>query len=252
MPSKNVVTWGASSVRSVIFSGGGLDIGRADELFLTAFNHQPSAYQTAPPGMPSGTSQASGVDKMGAVSLQTTPGRADLSVAPGQQQNQKLGAMFELVDLGGSLDLIQRASTALCERITKISRLGLILDLVKSASDNASAKTFLSEVLPFEIPLEDLVDISLQYTKRYKLSSLNDIEINVVYRWAVSPVQQFFLPAMGVSSITGPATTFYVASLNLDVNTVPAITEIDAARAETILREMRDKIDAVRRGGPIG
>jgi len=252
MPGGNLVTWAAQSVRSVIFSIE-FDNLRANELYVLGFKQQPSGFQSAPPGTPFASSNATGHEKLGFATLQMTPGRIDLSIVPSQSQNRKPGTVPELVDLGGSLDLIQQASTAVCAKVTKVSRLAFILDLVKSVTSQADANALLSEVAPQPIDPESIFDYLLQYTKKYELRSFADIKINIVYRWAATQVQQFVLPSgFGISSIPTAPTSFYIATVTLDVNTIPEITEIEAARADAIFRELREKIDVVRRGGPIG
>lgn len=247
MPGDTVVTWAAQSVRSVIFSSN-LAQFRADELYLKAFNQQPSGYQSAGPNMPFASSQATGTERMGLATLQVNSGRVDLLISP--SHSVKLGTLPVLGDLGGSLDLIQSAATGLCKDIAKLSRLALIVDLAKPANDNMSAAVLLSTVLPYNIPVEGTFDFMLQYTKRYELRSLKEMLINIVTRWSVAEAHQFVV-GFGVSSVQAPQ-KIHIASLNLDVNTVPEIPEIEGAQANAIFREMREKIDAVRRGEPIG
>ena len=253
MPGGNVVTWGAQSVRAVVFSGE-FDAERADELYLQAFEKQPSGYQSAPPNVPFGSSHATGYEKVGLLQLQKNPGRVDLFIAPSPPpQNSQQRDVQVLNDLGGALDLIVRASTALGKTIANASRLALIIDLAKSANDNLHANRILEEILPISLPSEEVSDFTLQYAKRYNSASLQDLRINILYRWSVLLVQQFFLPAFGASGTpvqTSPS--FFAASFVLDVNTVAEITQIGPDRVQTIFREMREKIDEVRRGGPIG
>jgi hypothetical protein len=252
--SKNVVSWGAQAVRSAIFTSD-FDGRSANELYLAGYGEQPSSFQSAPPNVPYATSQASGFNKIGAPALAKSPGRVDLSVTPSQMPNQQLGTMAELPDVGSSLDLIQRASVRLCADIQKLSRVGLILELVRSANTIAQAQEYLEEVLPFPFPVREVYDLVFQYTKRAPSRSLGDTALNVVYRWSFAAVQQFVTPAFGAvmpSFHASQPSNFFIASLHLDINTVPGSTQFEAARGEPIFREMREKIDEVRRGGPDG
>lgn len=245
MPNETVVSWSSQSVRSVVFSSE-LNNVLANELYVRAFNQQPSGYQSAGPTAPFPSSQATGHEREGLAGLQVNSGRADISIVPNQPV--KPGTLPVLLDLGGSMDLIQKASTRLCKGLTKVNQLALIVDFVQPAEDSASASALLTSVLPFTIPVESTIDFLLQYTKRDELKSVNNLKINIVARWSTSVAEQFVFGPNAVQ----PSQKIPVASLLLDVNTLQEVAEIESAQAEAIFRGMREKIDAFRRGEPLG
>src|SRR5260370_20887437 len=89
MPGSNAVTWGAQTVRSVLFTSA-LDSSRVDTVYVNAFGQQPSSYQAAPEGVPFAASQASGMIKIGQATVQKGPGRIDFLLTPTSDQPPSL------------------------------------------------------------------------------------------------------------------------------------------------------------------
>jgi hypothetical protein len=60
------------------------------------------------------------------------------------------------------------------------------------------------------------------------------------------------MPLLQSSSLLPPDKAFYVAQVVMDVNTPPETNNIAGKSVGPIFREMRGKIDAVRRGEGVG
>src|SRR5260370_42226587 len=106
-------------------------------------------------------------------------------------------------------------------------------------------------ILPVSIQLEGWADFSLQLNKKISGRKMKDLEINRLCRWSVNQVHQFTVPAFGFplqSVSTQGAATFYVAQQTLDINTAAAGKTFAGSASGRILAQLRDEIDAVRRG----
>ena len=117
------------------------------------------------------------------------------------------------------------------------------------------ANKLIEEIIPYKIPLkDDDLDFSLQIVRRYKSSFGDNLNVNFLSRWLVGQILQLqiSMPLLQSSSLLSPDKAFYVAQVVMDVNTAPETNNIAGKSVGPILREMRGKIDAVRRGEGVG
>lgn len=256
MENSYLVDWGAQSVRAVAFTTA-FDSVRADAAFLSAFKAQPSSYQGASAGSPFATSIASGIFKGMQATVQIAPGRLDLFVSPAPRPNfNNLRAPTPMiVEARGALDILQEAAVAVNLAIPSVSRLGVIVELVRPAADLAQANALVAKTLPYSIPLTTELDFMLQINVQ-KTRQLFDghgqtITINRIHRWTVGNVQfinvQIGLPSVSIDpQINAP---HYVAQVSLDYNTLPGVTMLDAEAVIPTFKLLCDEIDNTRRHG---
>jgi hypothetical protein len=249
MPGGNIASWGVQSVRSTLFTNA-FDPARVDEVFLKAFRQQPSNYQGAPPGMAFAPSQASGVDKLGQVAVQKYPGRVDFLLTAPLVPTQSVGALPTINDVHGALALIQRIASEMVGSDQVMSRLAFSAEFAESSNVLLDANKTILDILPFSIQLNDELDFSLQFTKRFNSSAVKALKLNFVSRWTVLQVQQ-----VAIAQFASPGTAafpavpnFFISQCYLEANTVIEGTALAGGDAPAIFREMREKLDAARRG----
>lgn len=249
MPGGNIASWGAQSVRSTLFTNA-FDAARVDEVFLRAYRQQPSNYQGAPPGMAFAPSQASGVDKLGQVAVQKYPGRVDFLLTPNIVPAQSLGTLPTIKDIHGAFDLIQHIVSEIIGADQVLTRIAFSAEFGESASIVDDANRVIVGILPFAIQLNDELDFSLQMTRRLNSSVVKDLKLNFLSRWTVLRVQQIAIPQYTLPGVAAfPAVpNFFISQCSFEVNTVVEGTAVAGANAPAIFREMREKVDAARRG----
>jgi hypothetical protein len=246
MPGGNIVTWGAQSVRSTLFTNA-FNTVTVQDLFLKAFDQQPSSYQGSPSGMPFASEQAAGLGKLGQLSLQKLPGRIDVILSPNFPP-VPTGSMVTIGDVIGALDLVQKTASELSSGQNAISRLALYAEFCQSTNDRVDANRIITSVMPISIELSDEVDFSLQYTIRSQSTKIENVKINKLLRWNVLEVlhiMQTFPMNTGTAQSARP---FLLPQVVFDVNTTPDGPAIAGSDAAPIFVELRKKIDDGRRG----
>ena len=219
MPGGNIVTWGAQSVRSTLFTSA-FDTVTVQDLFLKAFDQQPSSYQGAPPGMPFAPEQAAGLGKLGQLFVQKQPGRIDVILTP-NSPTVATGSMVTISDVTGALELVQKTASELSSGQKALSRLALYAEFCQSTNDRVDANRIITSVMPISIELSDEVDFSLQYTMRSQSTKIENVKINKLLRWTVLEVLYIIQPFPMNTGTAQSARTFFLSQVVFDVNTTP-------------------------------
>jgi hypothetical protein len=98
-----------------------------------------------------------------------------------------------IVEARRALDIIQEAAVAVNLAIPSVSRLGVIVDLVRPAADLAQANALVIKTLPYSIPLttesDFMLQINMQKTRQLFDGHGQTITINRIHRWSVGNVQ---------------------------------------------------------------
>jgi hypothetical protein len=160
-----------------------------------------------------------------------------------------------IAEARSALDTIQEAAVAVNLAVPSVSRLGVIIDLIRPAADLEQANALIAKALPYSIPLTTESDFMLQ-SNMQKSRQLYDghgetITINRVHRWTVGNVQ-FINLQIGTPSVSvGPQTNapYYIAQLTLDYNTLPGAKMLDADAVIPTLMLLCDEIDNTRKHG---
>jgi hypothetical protein len=214
---------------------------------LKAFEHQPSSYQGPPPGIPFAASQAASIDKLGQLTVQKLPGRVDFVVTPVPSAAHVVPSIDNVNE---ALDKIQKVTSNVASSTEHIARISIIADLGIPANSAINANEIVTKIIPFSVKITDELDFSLQFTRRFTSSSVPEIQINCLRRWSVTQMQQLLLPPTILSSATmvQVGSPQFIAQLLLDVNTVPEAKSFTGEQAGRILRELRERVDSIRRG----
>jgi hypothetical protein len=184
------------------------------------------------------------------VTVQKYPGRVDFLLTANLVSGQSMGSLPTINDVHGALDLLQRIASEMVSSGQVMSRLAFAAEFAMSSSVLIEANKTILAILPFSIQLNDVLDFSLSFTRRSNSLPVKDLKLNFVSRWAVLQAQQiaisqFALPGTGAFPA---APIFFISQCYLEANTAVEGTALAGGDAPAIFREMREKVDAGRRG----
>jgi hypothetical protein len=121
------------------------------------------------------------------------------------------------------------ASTA----IGAVERLALVINSSQEAETAEATSSLVSEIAGLRLPFGDGTDMVFQINRRKSLSLVPGCELNQLMRWSADHIQQ-----IEISSGPPKVQSLEIATLSVDVNTVPTTRTFPVSEQALIFRDM--------------
>jgi len=225
---------GVQSLASVWFTAG-QPIRPVGELYQAIFDGPAASTQSV---ATANISMAMGSDGQTAVRLQLSPGRVDLVLLPQSSPDGPTISLLPDVDL--AITQLKGRFEKASHIIGQVLRLALVANIAHPVNSAAAANTLIRDKLGLKIPFADATDLIFQVNRHGPLSTVPDCEMNRIVKWTAEAIQQITFTAG--SPFAPSMTSTDVATLMVDVNTVPTGRTFQADQQITIFDELTAEV----------
>ncbi len=223
---------------------------RASTLYSKFVATEPDSTQTnrsPSPAAPHLTT-ASGVHAERFCNVQVMPGRVDFFVThPDRPQSGPWAWKLE-----EGITILEESAGSLAERVLptfgRTVRVAVIVTLLRNCPSQTEANATILERVGIEA-LAGAMDIAVQFSRRSP-SVVKGFTLNRLLRFATSTSRELLVSADGMAQ-SFASHERHLATLQVDLNTVPTGVEIDRNTAETILLDMVGRARTIARNGTI-
>jgi hypothetical protein len=212
------------------------------ELYQEFWRREPESFQKGPTQNPFAPSVAQGNSEELSFTCSQNPIRIDFTISPIQNVLAISEPNFPLVENSRKLrEELDRLIEVVHERpsVVPAGRVALAMQFTQVCASFPDANMAVTSALPndLRVHLSEERDFILQVNRARKSTSVQDMTINFITKWAVEQVQLLAITPGGSTGMANPTIEYHNATILCDNNNVPANRLLSADEQTSILKE---------------